>query len=273
MRLHFLDVGGTRVSVRDNEGAGTPIVCLHGNSFSSRAFFRELDGPLGRARFRVLAIDFPGHGESARASNPRAEYSIPGLARVAIGVAEKLDVSHAVFVGWSLGGHVLFEAVPHLANASGFCVFGAPPLSSVSAMGDAFLPHPALPDLFKGELSENDVRLRVAACLRVGAPLPEVFLEDVRQSDPGFRVGLLESLSTVGFRDEVEIVSRLRQPLAIFHGSDDQVINPVYLESIPVPTLWRGRVQMIEEAGHSPQWETPSAFGGLLDSFVRDVTA
>jgi hypothetical protein len=68
-----------------------------------------------------------------------------------------------------------------------------------------------------------------------------VFLEDVRQSDPGFRVGLLESLSTVGFRDEVEIVSGLRQPLAIFHGSDDQVINPVYLESIPVPTLWRGR--------------------------------
>jgi pimeloyl-ACP methyl ester carboxylesterase len=271
MRLHLLDVDGTRIAVRDSEGSGSPVVCLHGNSISYRAFLHQLEGPQGRESFRLLAIDFPGHVESARASNPRAEYSFPGLAGVTIAVAKILNVSHGVFVGWSLGGHVLFEAAPHLSNAAGFCAFGAPPLSSVSAMGDAFLPHPVVSDLFKGELSANDIYLRVAACLRVGAPLPEVFLEDVRRTDPGFRIGLLESLTTVGFCDEVKIVGGLTQPLAIFHGSDDQVVSRAYLESIPFPTLWRGRVQVIEATGHAPQWEAPSAFEALLGAFVRSV--
>jgi pimeloyl-ACP methyl ester carboxylesterase len=39
-----------------------------------------------------------------------------------------------------------------------------------------------------------------------------------------------------------------------------------------MPTLWRGEVQVIEGAGHSPHWERPERFNALLADFVADVT-
>jgi pimeloyl-ACP methyl ester carboxylesterase len=57
------------VSARESTGKGPAIVLLHGNSASSRAFSKQLDGPLG-ARFHLVALDLPGHGESEDAKDP-----------------------------------------------------------------------------------------------------------------------------------------------------------------------------------------------------------
>jgi pimeloyl-ACP methyl ester carboxylesterase len=38
-----------------------------------------------------------------------------------------------------------------------------------------------------------------------------------------------------------------------------------------MPTLWRGCVQLVEGAGHSPQWESPGRFDALLSAFVHDT--
>lgn len=267
-----MDVGGTRIAVHDSGGRGVPIVFLHGSAISSRAFERQFRGALPRA-FRVVAIDFPGHGESERAADPGALYSIPAFANLVAEVATRLDAATGVFVGWSLGGHVLLEAASTLGEARGFCIFGAPPLAGPDAMGDAFLSHPAVPDLFKENLSDEEIRVRVSACVRPDAPLPDLFVDEVRRSDPRFRSALLESFSGVGFRDELEIVRTLDRPLAVFHGSHEQVVNAGYLAATCMPTLWRTRVQLIDAAGHSPQWEAPDAFDALLASFARDVTA
>ena len=37
-------------------------------------------------------------------------------------------------------------------------------------------------------------------------------------------------------------------------------------------TLWRGAVQIIPGAGHTPQTETPETFSALLSAFVDEVT-
>ena len=36
------------IAVHETEGVGRPIVLIHGNSCSARAFSRQLDGPLRR---------------------------------------------------------------------------------------------------------------------------------------------------------------------------------------------------------------------------------
>jgi pimeloyl-ACP methyl ester carboxylesterase len=40
---------------------------------------------------------------------------------------------------------------------------------------------------------------------------------------------------------------------------------------VPMPTLWRGAVQVIPGAGHTPHWETPEAFDALLAAFVNET--
>ena len=59
-------------------------------------------------------------------------------------------------------------------------------------------------------------------------------------------------------------------PLAILHGEREQLVNGAYFTSLQTPTLWRGAVQVIAHAGHTPHWETPAAFDAAIGDFVRD---
>ncbi len=108
----FLDVGGLEVACYESAGtAGPGILLVHGNSSSARAYSEQLEGPLGQ-ELRVVALDLPGHGNSARASrDPAAIYRIPGYAAVVAAVAERLDLTRGVFVGWSLGGDIVLQAI------------------------------------------------------------------------------------------------------------------------------------------------------------------
>jgi pimeloyl-ACP methyl ester carboxylesterase len=80
-------------------------------------------------RHRLIAIDLPGHGASARAADPASNYTLPGYADVLLELSERLGAEQSVFVGWSLGGHVILEAAPRLLAASGLLIIGAPPVS------------------------------------------------------------------------------------------------------------------------------------------------
>ena len=63
----------------------------------------------------------------------------------------------------------------------------------------------------------------------------------------------------------------LKVPLAVLHGADEQLVNGHYFASLVMPTLWRGAVQTIPAAGHTPQWETPEAFDALIEAFIAEM--
>ena len=109
MKTQKIEAPNGAIAVHQSAGQGPPVVLIHGNSSSSRAFSRQLEG-LG-SRVRLVAVDLPGHGESDDAKDPSA-YSLPGHARAVRAVVEALDLHEARFVGWSLGGHVTLEMAP-----------------------------------------------------------------------------------------------------------------------------------------------------------------
>lgn len=271
MKTTHITVAGTRLAVHDSQGPGPALVLLHGNSASARAFSHQLDGPLGQA-LRVVAIDLPGHGGSDNAAQPEAVYSLPGFASMLVQAAQELGLQSAVFAGWSLGGHVVLEAAAQLPEAAGFCIFGTPPLAWPPAMDQAFLPDPSAAILFQPEYTEAEVRVRAQGMLKPNAPPPDWLLQDIRRSDGQFRAHFAASLGGVGLADEVKIVATLRQPLAVLHGGHDLVINERYIAALQMPSLWRGAIQRLPDAGHMPQWEDSAAFDALLRDFVADCT-
>lgn len=64
------------------------------------------------------------------------------------------------------------------------------------------------------------------------------------------------------------VAAGLDRPLAVLHGRDEQLVSPAYLESLHLPPLRRGAVQVIEDSGHSPQPEAPAK---LLTEFAGFV--
>lgn len=265
-----VSVGHQPIGYLESAGSGPPVVFVHGNSSSAATWRALLAGPFGQ-RFRCLAPDLPGHGKSGPAAD-HADYSLPGYAAVLAGFAAATGAGDAVFVGWSLGGHIVLEAVPELPDAAGFVIFGTPPVASAAQMGEAFFPNPAMNVGFTADVSPDDARAYAASFTAPGSDLPlDEFADDVLRTDGAARAGLIASIGAGRFRDEAAIVAGLDRPLAILHGDGEQLVSLEFLRQTRAPALWRGEVQVIAGAGHAAHQEQPAEFARLLEEFIEDL--
>jgi pimeloyl-ACP methyl ester carboxylesterase len=139
-------------------------------------------------------------------------------------------------------------------------------------MEKTFLEHDAQFLPFQEELTEEEIHAFAHACVREGHDDPELLMDAIRNADPGLRAGLGHSFSKGEIEDETKILSEMEQPLAIFHGKEDQIINASWYDELSLPTLWQNKVHFIDQAGHSPQYENPQAFNRLLNDFLQDIT-
>ena len=106
----FLDLDGERLHVLD-EGAGPPVVLIHGLSGQMGNFTHSLVGRL-TGDFRVVAFDRPGSGYSTRA--PGAPAGVRDQAATLAKAIRMLNLERPVIVGHSLGGAVaLAVALDH----------------------------------------------------------------------------------------------------------------------------------------------------------------
>src|SRR5262245_28666588 len=102
----FFDAGGVRIRYLD-QGAGTPVVLIHGFTGTiERSWINTGVLPDLARDHRVLALDLRGHGRSDKPHDPRA------YDEVALDVIRLLDhqrIEKAHLVGYSLGGIIAFK--------------------------------------------------------------------------------------------------------------------------------------------------------------------
>ena len=100
-RDRFVTVGGLRLRYRDWGGDGRPLLTLHGAA--AHAHWWDPVAPYLARRFRVLALDWRGHGRSAWPRYPA--YRSEDFAAELGGVIEGLGLEDVVVAGHSMGGH------------------------------------------------------------------------------------------------------------------------------------------------------------------------
>jgi pimeloyl-ACP methyl ester carboxylesterase len=102
---YFVARDGLKLHYRDYPGSADrpPLLCLHGLTRNVRDFalFAERHSP----RFRVIALDFRGRGQSEYDPLP-TRYNPLTYAADAIELLDQLGIEEAIFVGTSLGGLV-----------------------------------------------------------------------------------------------------------------------------------------------------------------------
>lgn len=271
LRPIHLQLGAQQIAGYESPGSGRPILLVHGNSSSSRIWQQQLEGPLG-AKYRLIAIDLPGHGASSPAPDPEQGYSGPGYSAVIAGIVRELGLKGAVVVGWSLGGHAVLNAAGAMPTAAGLMIFGTPPIGQGAEAFSGFKGLSATG--FTPAPSDAEIEAWLKSAFAPGyAPIPSFVAADFRNTDGNARGYLGASAQAGRFADEVEIVRNLRIPLAIVHGREEQIVDLGYLQRLTAPTLWRGQVQVIEGAGHAAQWEKADAFSKLLDDFASSLPA
>jgi pimeloyl-ACP methyl ester carboxylesterase len=99
MRLHYLDWGGSN--------SHRPMLLLHGGL--AHAHWWDFLAPLMLDRYRVLALDLRGHGESSW--DRAADYGLEAHVSDVLSFIRAMNLEGVTLVGHSFGGQVALEYV------------------------------------------------------------------------------------------------------------------------------------------------------------------
>jgi len=108
--LRDVSIRGVRLRFME-AGTGPPVLLLHG-FLASHATWDAVLGPL-TARFRVIAPDLPGFGDSEKPPPGRYSYSASGFAESVVDLIASLDVNRAAIVGQRMGATVALTIATH----------------------------------------------------------------------------------------------------------------------------------------------------------------
>lgn len=258
----FTASDGVAIAYRD-EGEGRPLLLLHG--LMAHHDFFELQRPLAD-RFRLIRPDLRGHG----LSRSRQGLSVQQLADDIAGLAEALDLTDAVVVGWSLGASVMWRLLTgHAADrfAGAVVVDMTPRVQNDDQWTLGLTPEAceARRAAIEQDFASFAAQAGQAIFALEGRHHSARWAAAEFQRNDGAAIGALWlSLMQQDFRP---LLGGIRQPTLIVHGARSHLYTRETAEhlvaAIPASTLIT-----FDESGHSPHLEQPDLFNRTLAEFA-----
>ena len=269
MTVKITTLNGCKISYFDSEKGDKTVVFIHGNSSSKNTFLQILDSNI-KERFRLVALDLPGHGQSAKGGDWPGQdlYSLGYYSAVVAAFLNQLKIEKPMLVGHSLGGHIATGVLNNL-SCSGLFIYQTPPLETPADMAQGFFEVPYLAHLITDKVTDDQVS-ELFRALYSGDHLNDL-KNDFRMTDPNCRKNVGEALAAVDVLGEVSTLKSCGLPVCIAHGENDPLINGEYTRSLNIDGLWRDGVLPLRDCGHYPHLERPDYFIDLLDAFLSDT--
>jgi pimeloyl-[acyl-carrier protein] methyl ester esterase len=252
------------------EGAGRPVVLVHGWSMSSRAL-GGLARSLAPSR-RALALDLRGHGAS---SAPVDGYAVEDHARDLAAWMERLDLDGAALVGWSMGAQIALEALPAVERRVDRLVLmsmtprftAAPdwphglPESTVRALALRLErgPERTLRRFFDGMFAPDELE---------PGRLDDLAAEILAGGPSVAPVAARRGLDALVAADQRDRLPSVRVPTLLVHGDRDAICLPA-ASAHAEARIARARRCVLSGAGHAPHLSRPAAVLDLLRGFVE----
>ncbi|WP_017602981.1 alpha/beta fold hydrolase [Nocardiopsis alkaliphila] len=251
------------------EGAGEPVVLLHGTPFSSYVW-RDIAAALSEW-YRVYTWDMPGYGASEQRSGQRVSLAAQGQVFVELLAHWKLEsprvVAHDFGGAVALRAHLLHQAVYSrlaLVSPVALAPWGSPFFRLVGAHTEVFeqLPaalHRALVAEYIGSASAIGLSSSVMDTLVSPWTGPEgqsAFYRQIQQADQAHT-------------DQIQdLYHEMKLPVLLAWGEQDAWVPPERCRRLA--TLIPGAVtRPIEGAGHLVQLDAPAPLTATLLDFLR----
>jgi pimeloyl-ACP methyl ester carboxylesterase len=107
---YVTSIDGVRIAYEQHGDASPVLVFVHGWSCNRRYWAAQI--PEFAKRFRVIALDLGGHGDSEH--DGRHDWTIASFGNDVASVVQKLELRRVILIGHSMGGDVITEAARHL---------------------------------------------------------------------------------------------------------------------------------------------------------------
>lgn len=261
---HLATVDGGEIHVREwGAGDGPTVLAWHGLARNG-ADFAPLAGLLSD-RFRVLAVDAPGRGLSAWASDPAAGYGFAAYEAVAEAVLDRFAVGELHWIGTSMGGTLgirlaagrlagrirrlvvndIGPEVPRAAIDRILAYVGDPPsFASVRAfeawLRRVYAPYGRLPDAQWRAMALSSLRRRDDGLITV-------------HYDPAIVRQFVDSPDDYTVWEQWEAV---RCPVLVLRGARSDLLTPAIAAAM-IARNPRARLHEVAECGHAPALNVP----------------
>lgn len=270
LKTGFTETAHGRISWADTGSDGPVVVLIHGNSSCKEIFSQQLVSELS-LRYRMIAFDLPGHGQSSDAPDPMVTYSIHGYADATIALLEALGIRQAVIIGWSLGGHVALEMLARWPGALAAWITGTPPAGPAD-MGVAFQQSEHMALTFQESFTPEEAQIYAQETVGERVDLHPWMADAALRADGRFRPLMLQSVAAGLDVDGREVAETALQPLAVVSGENEPFVNNGFLTTVAYNNLWDGKVHILEGLAHMPFWEDAPRVNPLLERFLDEVT-
>lgn len=270
MKHRMVDTSHSEVAIVESVGDGPPVLFIHGNSSCKEVFRNQLQGEIGET-WRCIAMDLPGHGRSADATDPEKTYSMPGYADTALELMAALGHDTFAMFGWSLGGHIGIEMLDRSDRVSALMISGSPPVSKdPDALSVGFKPSKHMHLAGQNEFTDEEVDAYARATCGINAPFEDFLRDAVARTDGRARELMLGKFSAGVGCDQQRTVMDAAIPLSIVNGGEEPFVNNEFVASLDLQNLWEDQVHLIDGVGHAPFWEAPELFDPFLKRFLQD---
>lgn len=268
-RLDYADAAGARTRYIDL-GSGEPLIFLHGTGGHLEAYARNF-APLSQ-HFRLIAYDMLGHGFTDKPDKP---YTVDVLSDHLLAVMDALDVQRAHLSGESLGAWVAaWTAARHPERVSKLV------LNTPGNITDKL-------EVMKG-LKESSLRaVREASPETVSQRVEWLFYDKSKVTEEIVQLRLA-IYSQDNFLQAMQNIVALQDPeIRARYSWKPEWVGKIEAETLLLwtshdPTggidegelldgwLPNSRLEVIQDAGHWPQWEKPQEFHRAHMEFLLD---
>ena len=260
----FVESGGEQIYY-ETIGQGDPVVFSHGLGGNHAIWYQQV--PEFARLYKVITWDQRGFG---RSTNAQGQSGPPAAVEDLEAVLDRLEIEKAHLVGQSMGGWaVLGFALKHPERVSSVVMadtIGGIYTDEIAAHFDAYIrtvvssPSPA----------ELPITLHPALGEALGASDPaQAFL--YRQigglsAPPPANMGLLLRQTAYPLED----IKTLNLPVLFVVGENDPIFPPNVIRAAS-GLLAGSRLVQLPNAGHSPYFETPTAWNETVLGFLSGL--
>lgn len=268
--IRHVQVGGWSTRVLE-AGSGEPFVFMHGTGGHLEAFTKNVRA--FAERYRVIAYDYPGHGWTTTTDR---DLEIVDYEQHLLELLGELGIESAHLSGESLGGWVAVKfAAAHpervrslVLNTPGGTMATPEVMERIRSLSQAAADDP----------TPERIRARLEWLMADPASVTDELVAVRRgiYSRPGFAESMRHILCLqdpeVRRRNLItdEELAAITAPTLVIWTSDDPS-GPAKAGLDMAERIAGARFQLIEDAGHWPQWEQQQLFDRVVTEFLEGV--
>jgi pimeloyl-ACP methyl ester carboxylesterase len=260
----FTSLGPVAVHYNDNERPGPVLVLLHGY-LESLEIWDEFAGLLGRAGYRTVSLDLPGHGISEVVG---PVHTMEFLADITAQLLDKLGIEKVTIVGHSMGGYAaLAFAERYPEKLEGLVLFHSTPDADSPEKQEERRREIAVVEGGRKELLSRtlpDKRYAAENRKKMDEELEAAALQVMLTEDEGI-VALLRGM--MERKDQNEMLSQLTIPQLFVFGRGDELIPPEKAETV-IARHPRAKIAWLEHSGHMGFIEEPAEALQIIQAFI-----